>query len=75
MEMVKNDSKTENDKVEALQTICQATQKQSEKIMTTVFDNPSQARRYTQMQDDTIMRVLKGSATQWNKDQAIHRQK
>lgn len=27
MEMVKNDSKTENDKVEALQTICQATQK------------------------------------------------
>ncbi|KAG0929667.1 hypothetical protein G6F57_012291 [Rhizopus arrhizus] len=46
MEMVKNDRKSENDKVEALQTICQATQNQFEKIMTTIFDNPSQAHRY-----------------------------
>ncbi|KAG1056824.1 hypothetical protein G6F43_001305 [Rhizopus delemar] len=46
MEIVKNDKKTENDKMEALQTICQATQSQFEKIMTIVFDNPSQAHRY-----------------------------
>ncbi|KAI8047683.1 uncharacterized protein B0P05DRAFT_592557 [Gilbertella persicaria] len=48
MEMVKNDIKTENDKVEALQTICQATQNQFEKIMTTVFDNPSRAHQYAE---------------------------
>ncbi|KAI8046962.1 uncharacterized protein B0P05DRAFT_567426 [Gilbertella persicaria] len=48
MEMVKNDRKTENDKVEALQTICQATQNQFEKIMTTVFDNPSRAHQYAE---------------------------
>ncbi|KAI8081856.1 uncharacterized protein B0P05DRAFT_578849 [Gilbertella persicaria] len=40
--------KTENDKVEALQTICQATQNQFEKIMTTVFDNPSRAHQYAE---------------------------
>ncbi|KAI8098167.1 uncharacterized protein B0P05DRAFT_520766, partial [Gilbertella persicaria] len=38
----------ENDKVEALQTICQATQNQFEKIMTTVFDNPSRAHQYAE---------------------------
>ncbi|KAI8090977.1 uncharacterized protein B0P05DRAFT_528249 [Gilbertella persicaria] len=37
-----------NDKVEALQTICQATQNQFEKIMTTVFDNPSRAHQYAE---------------------------
>ncbi|KAI9020249.1 hypothetical protein CLU79DRAFT_756374, partial [Phycomyces nitens] len=45
-EMVKNDMKTENDKVEALRTICQATQSQFEKILLTVRDNPNQAQRY-----------------------------
>ncbi|GAA5807107.1 hypothetical protein MFLAVUS_000457 [Mucor flavus] len=46
MEMVKNDVETENDKVEALQTICKATQSQFEKILSTVFDKPDQAQRY-----------------------------
>ncbi|KAL0073758.1 hypothetical protein J3Q64DRAFT_1640807, partial [Phycomyces blakesleeanus] len=46
MEMVKKDREAENDKVEALQTICQATQIQFEKILSTIFDNPKQAQRY-----------------------------
>lgn len=33
-------------KINGLQTICQATQNQFEKIMTTVFDNPIRAHRY-----------------------------
>ncbi|KAI9482701.1 MAG: hypothetical protein EXX96DRAFT_630710 [Benjaminiella poitrasii] len=45
MEMVKNDREAENDKVEALQTICQATQSQFAKILSTIFDNPNQAQR------------------------------
>ncbi|KAI8048336.1 uncharacterized protein B0P05DRAFT_564512 [Gilbertella persicaria] len=49
MEMVKNNRKTENDKVEALQTICQATQNQFERIRTTVFDNPSRAHQYAEV--------------------------
>ncbi|KAI8333475.1 hypothetical protein BC941DRAFT_462682 [Chlamydoabsidia padenii] len=48
MEMVKNDKETENDKVEALQKICQATQSEFEKILSTVFDNPNQAQRYAE---------------------------
>lgn len=46
MEMVKNDRETEDDKVEALRTICQATQNQFEKILSTVLDNPNRAQRY-----------------------------
>ncbi|KAI8051928.1 uncharacterized protein B0P05DRAFT_562398, partial [Gilbertella persicaria] len=41
MEMVKNDRKTENDKAKP-------TQNQFEKIMTTVFDNPSRAHQYAE---------------------------
>ncbi|EIE76720.1 hypothetical protein G6F46_012868 [Rhizopus delemar] len=43
MEMVKNDREAENDKVEALRTICQATQNQFEKISSTIFNNPKRA--------------------------------
>jgi thiazole synthase ThiGH ThiG subunit len=48
MEMVKNDKEAETDKVETLQTICQATQSQFEKILSTVFDDPSRAQRYAE---------------------------
>lgn len=53
----------ENDRVEALQTICQATQDQFEKITTTVSTTSAKGID-AQMQGDTIVRALKGSTTQ-----------
>lgn len=49
MEMAENDRKAENDRVEALQMICQATQNQFEKTTTTVSTTPAKGMD-TQMQ-------------------------
>ncbi|KAI8079958.1 uncharacterized protein BX664DRAFT_269514 [Halteromyces radiatus] len=60
MKMVKNDRETETDKMEALRTICQTTQSQFEKILSTNCRQPPAERKLTQMQDDTTARVSKG---------------